>query len=78
VVVDFVRENVAVRQVCFFLVRSTSLELSLLSAAAGLLELGRAVETFGSSWDLENGTVVDTVRRSQLLTQVERKKAAAC
>ena len=75
VAVDFVRVNVAVTKVCFFLVRSTSLELSPDSAAAGFLGFGLAAGflgfglaagIFSDSRDGEDGTAIDAVHCSQL------------
>ena len=63
---DFVRVNVAVTKVCFFLVRSTSLELSPDSAAAGFLGFGLAAGIFSGSRDGKDGTAIDTVHCSQL------------
>ena len=62
VAVDFVRENAAVTRGCFLLVRSTSLELSPVSAAAASVESDRAA----GSREVEDCIALGTSTRSQL------------
>jgi len=63
--VNFARANAAVTRVCFFLVRSTSFELSPVPGAAELLGVCRTTGIFGGN-RVKDGAVVNTKHCYQL------------